>query len=107
MKSFLFVAALALSGAAVAQVPSALPAASAPVAAVANTVMDHMAKPAEPAPVVAETPASAAPAPVAQTGPVPHCSKTVTDGCMNGSHAAKHAGHGHAARHGKHKMRHG
>jgi hypothetical protein len=103
MKSFLFVAALALSGAAVAQVP-AVPS---PAAAVTNAVMDHMAKPAEPAPVAMEAKAPAASAPVAQTEPVPNCSKTVRDGCMNGSHAAKHAGHGHAAHHGKHKMRHG
>jgi hypothetical protein len=107
MKSFLFIAALALSGAAVAQLPSAPPAVPAPAAAVANTVMDQMAKPAEPAPVAAVAQVSTAPAPVARTGPVPNCSKTVTDGCMDASHAAKHAGHGHAAHHGKHKMRHG
>jgi hypothetical protein len=104
MKSFLFVAALALSGAAVAQVPSAPPAVPAPAAAVTNAVMDHMA---EPAPVAVEAQAPASPAPVAQAGPARNCSKTVTDGCMNASHAAKHAGHGHAAHHGKHKMRRG
>jgi hypothetical protein len=103
MKSFLFIAALLTSGAAIAQALPRSPTVAAPVATVAGAVVDQMSmKPA--AQPVTEAPI-AAPAVAAQPGPVAPCSKTVHDGCMNSAHTAMHGTHAHASHHARHHKR--
>lgn len=74
MKTVLFLAALTLSG-----------------AAIAKDVPARAAAPAQ----VAQAPAAT------QNGPVPTCSKSVQDECMNATHSAHHGKHiaRHAHRH--------
>lgn len=104
MKSFLVVAALLTSGAAMAQALPSAPADAAPVAAAAGAVVDQMSmKPA--AQPVAKATATATPVAAAQAGPVPPCSKTVHDECMNSANTVMHSKHAQTSHRGRHHKR--
>ncbi len=102
MKTILIMASLGMAGSTFAQTPPAPSAVTAPAATVAAQMPSMPKDAAMPAPVMAQP--HAVPAPVAPSGPVPPCSKTVHDGCANTAPTAKHHGH-HGGGHHHRKMK--